>query len=540
MLPTPPPGASVPKAGAPVVHPSAKCCWCGSLLRFAAASWWCPTQACALRQLKYATYRKEKGRKGVADYLYVPSPRQTEWHEAIYDPRWRRLLFGGAAGPGKSRMLREALYLLARQVPGLHALLLRRTFKDLEQSHLRFMPYELEQRGAGWKNTERLAYFLHDNGPPSLIRCGHMETDADVQNYLSTEYDVIVPDELVTFGQDAMLELFARARTTNPAMIALRGSVAEDYDGALVVSASNPGGRGGAWVKDFFIDHAPDPEEFPDYLPEQWGFFPAYLRDNPYIKIAGYTQSLGALRDSRKRQLLDGDWTVFEGQFFEEFRPTRHLVDCGQIGPDCTRFLSMDWGWNAPGVVLWWVVLPDGHYHIEDEYKFNGEIGQKVTVQAVATHLHTRCLEKGLPHVPVCWTDPACWQHTGQIGESIAETFLRYRIPVAKANNDRVNGWQRVHELFRTAPDGRPWLTVGPRCVYLLRTLPTQLQSKTNPDDMDTTGDDHACDALRYGGVSGAGAASKGTRSFAPWSMGWWRAQSPDTHKSRLGSESVK
>ena len=522
----------------PIRHPVAECCWCGTQLASAAGAWWCPREACALRQLRFATYLT--GADGrVAKYLYVPAPAQTVWHEAVYNRSLRRILCGGQAGPGKSRMIREALYLLARQVPGFHGLLLRRTFKDLEQSHLRFMPYELSQRGAGWKATERVAIFPHDDGADSIIRCGHLETDLDVDNYLSAEYDCISPDELVTFPRDVMLELFTRARTTNPAMIALRGVPEEDYDGALILSASNPGGRGGAWVKDFFIDRTPDPDEFPDYLPHQWAFFPARLKDNPYMKVAGYIQSLSALREARKRQLLEGDWTVFEGQFFDEFKESVHVRSYGTVVDGLAeRFLSLDWGRNAPGCVLFWVVRPDGHFHIEDEFKFNGDIGGKLTVKDVALAIRDRCASRGLRRVPTCWADPAIWQHTGQIGESIADTFHRYKVPVAKANNERVNGWQRVHELLRIAPDGDPWLTISPRCTYLRRTLPSQLQSKTNPDDLDTSGDDHACDALRYGSVSGARRHRAHTFvNPTQFSTAWWRAQgTPPT--TLLGTES--
>ena len=197
----------------------------------------------------------------------------------------------------------------------------------------------------------------------------------------------------------------------------------------------------------------------------------------------------------------------------------------------------MDWGYNAPGVILFWVALADGHYYIEDEYKFNGDILDKVTVGQVAKVVKQRCADRGLK-VPTCWADPACWQHTGQIGESIADTFLKYRIPVAKANNDRRSGWQRVHELLRTAPDGRPWLMVSPRCAYGIRTLPSQLQSKKDPDDLDTTGDDHWVDSLRYGSVSGVRWKSKPAAPvIQPYSPAWFRNQNR-SNAALLGAES--
>lgn len=289
----------------------ATCCWCGSALVFVEAVWWCgaASDVCRRKQTVYAVAaqdRKTKARK----WLYVPTPKQAVWHAAVYRPDITRVCVGGAAGPGKSRWLRETLYRLAREVSGFHGLLMRRTFKDLDQSHLRFMPYEVKQRGGRY--TDRVAYFPHKGQPDSIIRAGHMESDGDVQNYLSSEYDVIAPDELVTFERDPMLELFSRARTTNAAMLRLGG--------AKVCAPTNPGGRGALWVKDFFIDKTPDPTEFPKYNPAIWAFFDARLEDNPYMDPA-YRETLENLPEMRRRQLLEGDWNAYEGQFFGEWRP---------------------------------------------------------------------------------------------------------------------------------------------------------------------------------------------------------------------------
>jgi phage terminase large subunit len=279
--------------------------------------------------------------------IYVPTPRQVEWHRAVYERSTTRLLVGGAAGPGKSKWLREVLYRLAVEVPGFHGLLLRRTHKDLDQSHLRFVPFEVQQRGGVWLVSDRIVKFPHKGQPDSVIRMGHLEDAGALQNYLSSEYDVIAPDELVTFDRDEMLELFSRARSSNPVLHRLRGGhrywdTNEDgeleemeTDGSLVVTATNPGGRGARWIKDFFIDRVPDPQEHPNYKPEFWAFHGARLRDNPYIS-RGYVSTLKDLGEARRRQLLDGDWDVFDGMFFD-FRPTRdgrpwHVQDLELVG----------------------------------------------------------------------------------------------------------------------------------------------------------------------------------------------------------------
>jgi len=475
-------------------------------------------------------------------YFYVPTPVQTVWHENVYVKDFRRILVGGAAGPGKSRWMREALYLLAKQVPGFHALLLRRTHKDLDQSHLRFMPFEVEQRGASWRTTDKIAVFHHKGQPDAIIRAGHLEDDAAIQNYLSAEYDVIAPDELVTFNRDVMLELFTRARTTNPHMIALRGIPAEDYDGALVLSASNPGGRGGLWVKDFFIDQAPDPEEFPEYVASQWAFFGARLNDNPYLMAGGYAQTLANLPEQRRRQLLDGDWSIYEGQFFSEFKERFHVRDIGPINPEWKHFLSLDWGYNTPGVCHWWVRLPDGHYHVRHEYKFNTSLQARLTIKDVAQEIKRQSRSLGLSRALQCASDPDLYKFKGQISESPAETFTRWGVPMhVKPIHQRTHGWQRVREMLRLAPDGVPWLTFDPGCRYTIRTFPMVLQDKNNPEDVQDGGDDHAVDSIRFGAVSQTGFSPQARLTAeppAPFTVAWWHLQDRRVPSHLLGSES--
>lgn len=165
---------------------------------------------------------------------------------------------------------------------------------------------------------------------------------------------------------------------------------------------------------------------------------------------------------------------------------------------DLECFASMDWGYNAYGCFLWWVCLTDGHYHIAKEWKFKG-----MTAPVVAKEFKATTQRLGVNRLRYVVADPACWQKDGTgRGESISETLSRLRLPMKKGDNNRVLGWQRIHELLGVAPDGRPWLTVDPSCTYLRRTIPGSMSDKADPDDVDTKGDDHGVDCLRYGAMS--------------------------------------
>lgn len=276
-----------------------------------------------MRQVKHAQYSVD-GRGRVKEWFYVPLPKQTVWHESIYIRELIYFLIGGAAGPGKSTCIRRILYELAKVIPGFHALLLRKTHKDLDKSHIRFMQFEVPQLAGDWKSGDRIAVFKHRGEMDSIIRCGHFEDTSAIEDYLSSEFDCIAPDEIVTLEEEPTLELFTRTRSTSEALFALRGLPNPDpdevLDGSFVLAGSNPGGR--LWVKDHWISKAPDPERYPNYEPIRWGFFDAKLRDNPYLK-GGYVKKIRNMREARRRQLEDGDWDVFEGQFFSDWQPQR-------------------------------------------------------------------------------------------------------------------------------------------------------------------------------------------------------------------------
>ena len=174
-------------------------------------------------------------------------------------------------------------------------------------------------------------------------------------------------------------------------------------------------------------------------------------------------------------------------------------------------FGSMDWGRLAPGCLGWWIALPAEpyqRYHIIQEWKFQGLDDDEI---ADGYHDHTKAL--GLRQKPrYIAGDPSMWIADGRNaarGQSRAETFIRARMPMRKALNDRVSGWARVARFLRVPVDREgnptgdpPILTIDETCSYLRRSLPALMSDKTNPDDVDTKGDDHGGDMVRYGAVS--------------------------------------
>jgi hypothetical protein len=472
----------------------AVCCWCSQPLVQADLkgfiAWICPQEACYTRQIAHALVSKTAKEKQL-HYRNVPLPKQVEFRER---PE-KYVLFGGAAGPGKSHEARWATYEFCQKVKNFRALILRETFGELERTHMDKMEVEQDVIGAVFtKSAHRMTF----PATGAVIELGHMEDAAAVRKYLSAEYDLIVPDEAALYDPDALLSLSTRARTSNPEARAL------GFPKFWVVT--NPGGPASQMLLDFFIDHTPDYDERPalkgKYNPAQWHFVPALLDDNPYID-PDYENQLAVEKPHRYQQLRYGNFRVFAGQFFPAWREDRH-VQTIEVPKGCHWFRSMDWGYNAPGCVLWWAVLGDGRLLIRSEVKFQGD-----DVSEVAKKIQKRDAELGLQTRKVMtYADPAIWAKTGVAvkgkfqGESIGETFGALGVPMIGADNERKNGWTRCHQILRDAPDGQPWLLVHPDCRYLVRSIPSAKSDKNDPDDVDTKSDDHALDAWRYGAMS--------------------------------------
>ena len=179
--------------------------------------------------------------------------------------------------------------------PRYSALLLRRTFRQLNQSNsiMNRARQWLANTDAVWNNADKR--FTFPSG--ATITFGNLDSEDDVYQYDSSEFQYIGFDELTSFRERQYTYLFSRLRTTrdNPVPLRMR-------------SASNPGNRGHDWVKTRFMIGQPS-ELLQRDFPERF-FLPARIQDNPHIRSEEYLASLANLDAVRRRQLLEGDWEI--------------------------------------------------------------------------------------------------------------------------------------------------------------------------------------------------------------------------------------
>ena len=161
----------------------------------------------------------------------------TRKQKAFIDATPSEVLFGGAAGGGKSYGQVVDALLFAIKYPKSKQLILRRTFSELEKSLIRLSLSLYPKEIYSFNQSSHTGRFL--NG--SIIDFGYCAAEFDVYQYQSAEYDVIRFDELTHFTESQYIYLISRVRGAN------------DFP-KQIKSSTNPGGVGHGWVKARFVD----------------------------------------------------------------------------------------------------------------------------------------------------------------------------------------------------------------------------------------------------------------------------------------------
>ena len=437
-------------------------------------------------------------------------PRQT----AAFSSPATEILYGGAAGGGKSHLMRVAAIAWCGLIAGLQVYLFRRVSDDLIKNHLEG-PQGLRAMLAPWVDAGFAAIVEGEirfwNG--SKIYLCHCKDEKDVYKYQGAEIHVLLVDELTTFTE--FIYRFLRGRVR---MVGMDDRIPAELRGAFprILASSNPGNLGHHWVKAAFIDGCM-PMQVRQMDDVEGGmlrqYVPARLDDNPSMAAndPNYRARLRGLgTPALVRAMEEGDWDVVVGAFFPEWRAARHVVAPLWPLPEWTAFASFDWGSARPFSVGWWCVsdgrpLPDGRRFARGALIRWAEWygmqpgkpneGLRMVAEEVGRGIREREAEFGKRGIKVSYrvADPSIFREDG--GPSLAE---RMRVSFGPADNDRVSGWDHVRSRLVGDEDGNAMLLVTANCVDTIRTLPAVQSDRVRFDDVDTDGEDHAPDDVRY------------------------------------------
>lgn len=406
--------------------------------------------------------------------------------------------------------------MLCLTYPRIKVMIIRKTYPELTENHINPMCEMLKchhpdkkERIASYNDSKKNITF--PNGSRILFRYCDNEKDAD--RFQGTEVDVLFIDEATHQSEDKFKKLAACVRGVN------------NFPKRIYCSM-NPGGEGHQWVKRLFVDKAyRDNENADDYQ-----FIQSLVTDNKALLEADpdYIKQLEALPPKLRDAWLYGDWNIFSGQFFEDFRPTPDIKLCEAAGITQEEALeqhrfthvikpfdlskgkyrswnimrSYDFGYNKPFSLGYWAIDPDGVlYRIAEIYGCTETPNEGVKwspdeqFKRIADFENEHPWFKGRKIVDSV-ADPAIWESSR--GESIAETAMRYGIYFTPGDNQRIPGWMQVHYRMQFDENGYARIYVFDTCKAFIRTMPLMMYSDTRPEDLDTNLEDHCPDEVRY------------------------------------------
>lgn len=413
---------------------------------------------------------------------YNPNTKQSLFHANGAD----EVVYGGAKGGGKSCALVMEAFAYACEYPGATMYLFRETYDDLEANiideWIRNVPKEIYTYNAG----KHIATLF--NGTKVLFR--YVSSESDAEGYQGRSMDWIGVDELTKHTERTIQLLLSCLRSAKGFPPKFRGTC-------------NPGGKGHAWVKRKYITGTNHGNKIvvDELTGNKISFIPATVYDNTIMMLndPAYVKRLENLPEQEKKAFLYGDWDVFIGQVFSEWRRDVHVIEPFEIPKAWPKWKAMDWGFTKPYCVKWYTCDYDGKVIVYRELygckpgEFN--VGTQETARDVARKVKKLEINDGSVYGVA---DPACWAKTGHDGPSIAEVFALEGVAWSKADNDRMQGKMQIHMRLRGWGEGKPGLVYFSTCEHSIRTLPELIYDDKKVEDVDTTIEDHPYDADRY------------------------------------------
>ncbi len=427
---------------------------------------------------------------------YTPTEKQMLFHKSTAD----EVLYGGAAGGGKSKACVMEALLRCLEHPKTHAFLFRRSYPELRDTLIREALSSIPDVLGKYKAATH--DFLLKNG--SALHFRYCSGINDVTRYQGVEIHWLFIDELTHFEKDVYDYLKTRLRA--PGGLCIK---------PVVRCTTNPGGIGHGWVKAMFIEGR---EPYKVYRKEVRSsvlgtsevrtvqYIPALATDNPHI-TKDYIFELEQKPEKLRKALLLGLWDAFEGQVFTEWTndPANyltmkhtHVIEPFDIPASWPRYRSFDFGFSRPFSVGWWAEDNDGRlYRYREYYGCSGtpNEGIRIPPEEIAKEIARIERENGENEVTGI-ADPSIFE--GSRGESIARQMENHGVYFRRGDNARLAGKMQVHYRLKFDNSGMPMFYVFNTCQDFIRTFPDLVYSRINSEDIDTDGEDHIYDETRY------------------------------------------
>jgi Phage terminase large subunit len=435
-------------------------------------------------------------------------PKQSEllwlWDESPYT----RIGFGGARGGSKSGGSRRCMLYRMLQYPRSTGLILRRTVKQLEKSHLLKLFEEFPRLRPWYRDQKK--QLLFPNG--STLFFGSAQNEKDMGDYYSAEFSDILVDEAQEFSVRELERLSGSSRSTSnrdtmaKMVYAFMPSISEDGTPPI----------GLPFLKRVFVESATNPDALkPEERNQKWFFLQAFTWDNIewfrkeldrdgitedefyswseqnrrdyFLTRTDYGAVLSAITDKNLRDAwLYGKWDVFQGQYFANFDEAKHVVSAEErkkaIKPWHTKWISLDWGFDHPLAA---------HWHAQDEkgrvITYRELWGRGINEQDLGKKLGELSAGEKLVAFPCSWDagklSPRALKEVPKsiiqlITDALPKDFPR-PFPADASPGTRVSGARLLRQLL----DSGMW-QISEECPRLIKCLPSLIRDPKNTEDV--------------------------------------------------------
>lgn len=406
------------------------------------------------------------------------------------------VFYGGERGGGKSAgLLMDFAGQAQRYGKKARGILIRQSYPEFE---------ELERQAdefygpLGWELLKAERTWVAPNG--ASLRLRYLETEKDAKQYQGHAYSWIGVDEAGNWPSPKPLDLLLATLSRIKGIPCVRRLT------------GNPGGVGHLWLKQRYITPAPPGVVFDSEIGKPTVFIPSGLDDNPSLG-EDYEREIRAAtfgNEALWQAWRYGNWDVVAGAAFARFNRQVHVVPSrSTVPPGWKYYAGLDWGY-AKGAAILAIGCTD-RLEVIDAVEL-----ERMTAREAGEFLATRW--RHVPSFEWIAYSPDMKTESG-VGTTLRGEFVAgWNTTPRKEITPMMSGVQKPgsrHAKFVLTQEALAWdddrdamgnlragaapyLVMQEKAKYLIDTLPALPVDPKDPNDVDTTADDHGYDALGF------------------------------------------
>lgn len=433
----------------------------------------------------------------------------TPWQERVLliPERYFLALLGGRGGGKTTALMLVILRHCVQHGSRARVLVIRATYKSMGQ----FYDDLDDLLGAAFPgevsaNRADMTFRL-PNG--AVVVLGNLRDRRDVTKHQGASVSLLAVDEVTNQGSMQLINML-QANLRGPTGLPTRMVICGNPGGPLHTTISRLHVHGRRPWAPYALDDG-----------SEWVLAPSTYVDNTHIDQERYARQIVASAGGDRALAaawLEGNWNDLAGAFFGDVWGDHLIVPdlagWRRSGDDWTGRVALDWGWSAPSVALLAVqpdrprlpgpggrVFPRGSWVVVDEVHTartdDPSVGKGWPPQMLAEEILAACDRWGIP--PWGVADDARGL-SGQ-DDTLIQQLQRHGLHMRRPKKDRISGWVQLKSLMLAAknddPD-TPGVYISERCRLTIETVPMLPRDDIRIEDVDTSANDHAADALRY------------------------------------------